>query len=109
MSLALLRKQSTPDSEELLQRMERDVERVDTLMGQLLTLARLETGLSSEARDDVDLSQLVQEVVADGDFEARSCGKSVRLQAEGGIVIAVHVKTSFAMRLGSPGQEVKWR
>jgi two-component system, OmpR family, sensor histidine kinase CpxA len=86
MSLALLRKQS-PESEELVQRMERDVERVDTLMGQLLTLARLETGVSSEARDDVDLSQLVQEVVADGDFEARSCGKSVRLEAEGSVVI----------------------
>ena len=87
MSLALLRKDSTSDSEELLQRMERDVERVDTLMGQLLTLSRLETGLSSDERDAVDLSQLVQEVVADGDFEAQSCGKSVRLQAEGGIVI----------------------
>jgi two-component system, OmpR family, sensor histidine kinase CpxA len=87
MSLALLRKQSLPESEELLQRMESDVERVDTLMGQLLTLSRLETGVSSNRRNSVDLSQLVQEVVADGDFEARSSGKSVRLQAEGGIVI----------------------
>jgi len=87
MSLALLRKDSPSESEELLQRMERDVERVDTLMGQLLTLSRLETGLSSDERDAVDLSQLVQEVVADGDFEAHSCDKSVRLQAEGGIVI----------------------
>src|SRR6202035_4810396 len=81
MSLALLRKQSSPESEELLQRMEHDVERVDTLMGQLLTLSRLETGLSSAGRDNVDLSQLVQQVVADGDFEAHSCGKSVRLEA----------------------------
>src|SRR5260370_10320422 len=81
MSLALLRKQSPPESEELLQRMERDVERVDVLMGQLLTLSRLETGLSSDERDNVDLSQLVQEVVADGDFEPHSCGKSARLAA----------------------------
>jgi two-component system sensor histidine kinase CpxA len=87
MSLALLRKDSLSESEELLQRMERDVERVDTLMGQLLTLSRLETGLSSDGRDNVDLSQLLQEVVADGDFEAHSCGKSVRLQAEGGVVV----------------------
>src|ERR1700730_12412311 len=84
MSLALLRKQSPPASEELLQRMERDVERVDVLMGQLLTLSRLEMGLSSDERDNVDLSQLVQEVVADGDFEAHSCGKSVRLEAAAG-------------------------
>jgi signal transduction histidine kinase len=87
MSLALLREQSPPESEELLQRMERDVERVDVLMGQLLTLSRLEMGLSSEKRDNVDLSQLVQEVVADGDFEAQSCGKSVRLEAAAAIFI----------------------
>jgi two-component system sensor histidine kinase CpxA len=87
MSLALLRNYSPSESEDLLQRMERDVERIDRLMGQLLTLSRLETGLSSEGRDDVDLSQLVQEVVADADFEAHSCGKSVTVQAEGGVVI----------------------
>jgi signal transduction histidine kinase len=116
MSLALLRKQA-PDSEELLQRMERDVERVDTLMGQLLTLSRLETGLSSEGRDNVDLSQLVQEVVADGDFEARSCGKSVRLQAEEGIVIEKADQQALrsacenivrnAIRFTRPGSEVE--
>jgi two-component system sensor histidine kinase CpxA len=86
-SLALLRKNSPPESEELLQRMERDLEQVDVLMGQLLTLSRLEMGLSSEERDHVDVSQLVQEVVADGDFEAHSCGKSVRLEAVGDIFI----------------------
>src|SRR5580700_7976057 len=117
MSLALLRKQSPPESEELLQRMERDVERVDTLMGQLLTLARLETGLSSDARVSVDFSQLVQEVAADGDFEAHSCGKSVRLQAEGGIVIEKADQQALrsaceniirnAIRFTTPGSEVE--
>jgi two-component system sensor histidine kinase CpxA len=117
MSLALLRKQPPIESEELLQRMERDVERVDTLMGQLLTLSRLETGLSSDGKDSVDLSQLVQEVVADGDFEARSCGKSVRLQAEGGIVIEKADQQALrsacenilrnAIRFTTPGSQVE--
>jgi two-component system, OmpR family, sensor histidine kinase CpxA len=117
MSLALLRKQPPIECEELLQRMERDVERVDTLMGQLLTLSRLETGLSSDGKDSVDLSQLVQEVVADGDFEARSCGKSVRLQAEGGIVIEKADQQALrsacenivrnAIRFTAPGSEVE--
>jgi signal transduction histidine kinase len=117
MSLALLRKDSPPESEELLQRMERDVERVDTLMGQLLTLSRLETGLSSDERANVDLSQLVQEVVADGDFEAHSCGKSVRLHAEGGIVIEKADQQALrsaceniirnAIRFTTPGSEVE--
>jgi len=117
MSLALLRNQPPRESEELLQRMERDVERVDTLMGQLLTLSRLETGLSSEVSDSVDLSQLVQEVVADGDFEARSCGKSVTLQAEGGIVIEKADQQALrsacenivrnAIRFTAPGSDVE--
>jgi signal transduction histidine kinase len=117
MSLALLRKNSPLESEELLQRMERDVERVDTLMGQLLTLSRLETGLSSDERDNVDFSQLVQEVVADGDFEAHSCGKSVRLQAQGGIVIEKADQQALrsaceniirnAIRFTTPGSEVE--
>ena len=116
MSLALLRKQPL-DSEELLQRMERDAERVDVLMGQLLTLSRLETGLSSDGRDHVDLSQLVQEVVADGDFEAQSCGKSVRLEAAGDIVIEKADQMALrsaceniirnAVRFTPPGTEVE--
>jgi len=117
MSLALFRNQSVCESEELLQRMERDVERIDTLMGQLLTLSRLETGLSPDKREMVDLSQLVQEVVADGDFEAHSCDKSVRLQAEGGIVIEKADEQALrsaceniirnAIRFTTPGSEVE--
>jgi two-component system sensor histidine kinase CpxA len=117
MSLALLRKQSPPESEELLQRMERDAERVDVLMGQLLTLSRLEMGLSSDERDNVDLSQLVHEVVADGDFEAHSCGKSVRLEAVGDIFIEKADQQALrsaceniirnAVRFTPPGTEVQ--
>jgi two-component system sensor histidine kinase CpxA len=117
MSLTLLRKESPLTSEELLQRMERDVERVDTLMAQLLTLARLETGLSSDGRNNVDLSQLLQEVVADGDFEAHSCGKFVRLQAEGGVVVEKADQQALrsacenivrnAVRFTMPGTEVE--
>jgi signal transduction histidine kinase len=77
----------------------------------------LETGLSSDEKDNVDLSQLVQEVVADGDFEAHSCGKSVRLQGEGGIVIEKAdqqaLRSAFeniirnAIRFTMPGSEVE--
>jgi two-component system sensor histidine kinase CpxA len=116
-SLALLRKQSPPQSEELLRRMERDLEQVDVLMGQLLTLSRLEMGLSSDERNIVDLSQLVQEVVADGDFEARSYGKSVRLEAVGDIFIekadqqalrsACENVVRNAIRFSPPGSNVE--
>jgi signal transduction histidine kinase len=81
MSLALLRRQSSQKSEELIERMEHDVERIDGLMDQLLTLSRLEAGISSSERENVNLSQLIQEIVADGNFEAQGSGKSVRLEA----------------------------
>lgn len=89
-SLALLRKQVSAESaepEELLVRMERDVNRVDTLISQLLMLSRLESGIFSGERVDVDFSQLVQEVAADGNFEAQALGKSVNLLSPDSIVI----------------------
>jgi two-component system sensor histidine kinase CpxA len=80
-SVALLRKHPTSGTGDLLAQMDRDLTRVDVLMAQILILARLESGLSSGARERVNLTQLVEEVVADGDFEAQALGKSVNLKA----------------------------
>jgi two-component system, OmpR family, sensor histidine kinase CpxA len=88
LSLALLRTRFSADSDDLFQRLDRDVERIDLLMGQLLTLSRLEAGFSSAEREDVDFAQLVEEVAADGNFEAQALGKSVSLQTIGSIVLS---------------------
>jgi two-component system sensor histidine kinase CpxA len=87
LSLALLRTRFSADSDDLFQRLDRDVERIDLLMGQLLTLSRLEAGFSSAEREDVDFAQLVEEVAADGNFEAQALGKSVSLQTTGSIIL----------------------
>jgi len=87
LSLALLRKQLTSGTEDLLGQMERDLARVDTLMAQILILARLESGLSSGRRESVNFSQLVEEIVADGNFEAQALGKSVSLEATNCVVL----------------------
>jgi two-component system, OmpR family, sensor histidine kinase CpxA len=87
LSLALLRTRFSADSDDLFQRLDRDVERIDLLMGQLLTLSRLEAGFSSAEREDVDFAQLVEEVAADGNFEAEALGKSVSLQTTGSIIV----------------------
>src|SRR5260370_37238770 len=76
-SLALLSKARDSSQAPIISRMEQDVSRVDALMSQLLTLSRLESGIAGEHRTKVDLSLLVQEVVADCDFEAHSLMKSV--------------------------------
>src|SRR5260370_15122293 len=87
LSLALLRNRFSADSDDLFQRLDRDVERIDLLMGQLLTLSRLEAGFSSGEREDVNFAQLVEEVAADSNFEAQALGKSVSLQTTGSIVL----------------------
>jgi two-component system, OmpR family, sensor histidine kinase CpxA len=87
LSLALLRNRFSADSDDLFQRLDRDVERIDLLMGQLLTLSRLEAGFSSGEREDVNFAQLVEEVAADANFEAQALGKSVNFQTIGSIVV----------------------
>ena len=74
----VLRDGPASEAENALAHLDRDVSRLDTLMGQLLTLSRLDTGHGYGERESLDLVQLVEEVAADGDFEARANGKRVR-------------------------------
>jgi signal transduction histidine kinase len=78
--LAILKKRWPTESDDVVQRLENDVSRIDLLMGQLLMLSRLEAGLSSAEREEVDLSQIAEEVTAEGNFEAHASGKSVSLR-----------------------------
>ena len=117
LSLAILRKRSSPDSDDMFQRLDRDVARIDLLMGQLLTLSRLEAGLSSAEREDVDLAQLLEEVAADGNFEAQALGKSVSLGINGSVTLRnadPHALRSAcenivrnAVRFTQPGSDVR--
>ena len=116
-SLALLRDRASGDSDDLFQRLDRDVVRIDLLMGQLLTLSRLESGFSSGEREDLHFAQLVEEVAADANFEAQALGKSVSLQTNGSILLRAPipmlgealVKTLFATQSASHGPEAMYR
>lgn len=55
---------------ELVERIERDTARIDGLVGELLTLARLESGIAHGADASVDLVELIDGIVADARFEA---------------------------------------
>jgi len=55
-----------------LARIEVETQRLDRLIGQSLTLARLDTGVEAGPRETFDLTNLVQEIAADGDYEARA-------------------------------------
>jgi signal transduction histidine kinase len=95
-SLAVMRKHTSQEAFDICERMERDVARIDALIGQLLTLSRLEAGLPLGERENVNFTLLVQEVVADGNFEAQSLGKSVSLESASAVVL--ETADSLALR-----------
>lgn len=69
-AVELLRRKAGEADNRELERIEREVERLDELVGQILTLSRLESGSVEQRRDWIDLAALVEEVVADARFES---------------------------------------
>jgi two-component system sensor histidine kinase CpxA len=59
--------------------MEREVERLNMLIDQLLTLSRLESVAKPPPMEMLDLSALVTEISADANFEAASMNRGVQL------------------------------
>jgi two-component system sensor histidine kinase CpxA len=68
-------------------RMEHDFERLNEMIGRLLTVARLDSASVRPEMTRVDLGQLLSEVVADADFEARQRNCSVQLSCQSNISI----------------------
>lgn len=55
---------------ELIPRLQRDVGRIDMLVGELLTLARLDSGMTSMMNAAVDLCELIDQIANDARLEA---------------------------------------
>jgi two-component system sensor histidine kinase CpxA len=76
-----------------LDRMERELERVDELIGEILSYARLDAKEGIDRRP-TDLVDLVQNIVDDADVEGQESGKRIRLygpatcmlDADGGLI-----------------------
>lgn len=80
-ALELARRASTPEAEKSLGRIEWEAERLNELIGRLLTFTRLEGGWEEVKKEPIDLQGLFQDIVDDADFEARSRNREVRLTA----------------------------
>lgn len=80
-ALELARQKAGSEAAPALERIGREAERLNELIGQLLTLTRLEAAGELPAREEVDLAELVGEVARDADFEARARGCAVELSA----------------------------
>ncbi len=79
-AVGLIRQRSGDSADPDLDRIQREAERLDGLIGQILSFARLQS-LTEPVRQSVDLTGLVREIVADASFEGQAGGKRVHLTA----------------------------
>ena len=63
-----------------LDRIEREAERLNDMIGRILVLTRMETATAPPEKTPIDLEELLGDVVADAEFEAQERGCTVQLQ-----------------------------
>ena len=78
-----LMRQDPSRLEASIERIERETGRVDELVGQLLTLARLEAGSRDLHEEPVDLMELAVAIADDAGFEAESLGRRLHFDGQG--------------------------
>ncbi len=82
-----LQRQAVGDGEQSnLDRIEREVEKLDRLIGQIMDLSRLDSG-QTPVREPVDLKQILHKIVADGRFEGSTRGIEVQLRDAGALYV----------------------
>jgi two-component system sensor histidine kinase CpxA len=77
-ALGLARQRAQGGAKEL-DRIEREAERLNELIGRLLSLSRLEAGVDSASVEPIDLPELLQSLVEDARYEAEARGCRVTL------------------------------
>ncbi len=84
LALELARRGDEIKRQNALERIERESARLDVLVGELLTLSRLENGLRAETLGNaVDIVALAREVAEDAEFEAQNAGRGVEVEFSG--------------------------
>jgi two-component system sensor histidine kinase CpxA len=78
-ALEIARGKANPETAPILDRIETESERLNDMIGRLLTLAKLESGSHDIESLRIDLDELVKDVAADADFEARAKGRYVNV------------------------------
>jgi len=79
LAIGLIRQPAQP-SPEGLERIEREIERLDGLIGGMLDMARLDSGHADLLRERIDLGSLVASLAQDATFEAHSTGRHLDWQ-----------------------------
>ncbi|PYV97573.1 MAG: two-component sensor histidine kinase [Acidobacteria bacterium] len=71
-ALGLARQRSGPETQSALERMELESDRLNHLIGSLLTIARLESGADPSRKSVLALGVMVTEIAIDADYEAQA-------------------------------------
>ena len=82
-ALGIAKQKALPEVATQLERIENEADRLNQMIGRILTLSKLESGAQDYEKEKVDLIDIVASVVDDADFEARPLGKSVHFNGEG--------------------------
>jgi signal transduction histidine kinase len=78
-ALELAKTKSNGDTNNLLDRIEREGRILNDMISQILTLSKLESQSETIEKHDINIGKLVERVVADADFEAAGQGKKVEI------------------------------
>ncbi|HXH71227.1 MAG TPA: ATP-binding protein [Mariprofundaceae bacterium] len=78
-ALELARNKSGDVAEKELDRIDREAERLGELIGEVLTLARFDEGVTHADKKKVQLDRLLTGIVEDARFEAEAAGKRIEL------------------------------
>jgi two-component system OmpR family sensor kinase len=77
-----LARQQPEKLESSMVRIERESIRMDQLVGELLTLSKLDAGVTDSMKETIAPDELLADIVEDAQFEARAQGKEVELVGE---------------------------
>jgi signal transduction histidine kinase len=86
-ALELARQRSGPEAKTPLDRIDREAERLNDLIGQLLTLTQLENRGEAIAFAPVSLGRLVEAIASDANFEAQTRGRTVQAAVQDDLMI----------------------
>lgn len=82
-----LARQKPEKLESTMDRLELESSRIDQLVGELLTLSRLEAGVMGNLQEEVNMGELIADIVEDACFEAENQGRTVDFQGNGDVMV----------------------
>jgi signal transduction histidine kinase len=86
-ALEIAKQKANPESIPLLERIENESMRLNEMISRILTLAKLESGAEEYDLRRINLSELVRDIAADADFEARANEKVVEVSADDKVTV----------------------